>query len=547
MKHCSQCNNFFSDDSDVCPNDSSALAIFDILSLIGKTIDNKYKVESLLGRGGMGAVFAARHAFIGNEVAVKVINPEMAMDRSIAERFLREARAAATIDHPNAIRVSDFGRAGDMLYLVMEFIQGESMKELLQRRHTISANETTKILSQVCAALDVAHSHQIVHRDLKPDNIMLKLDAKNEYIIKVVDFGIAKVKSAEPTDAALTSLGTIIGTASYMSPEQCQGIPTDHRSDIYSLGVIAYEALCGECPFTASIPMQLIVKHIIEPPPPLRSKNPAVAENIERIVMKALEKQPGNRYNTAGEFAQELSSAAGAVCEVEIRPATFAERRASMRSETIVGGAAGGTMVAPISTPSNAPRPAPPSPSMAGGGTMIAPISAPMANVGGTMIAPIQAPNISPPAASAPPADGRTVVGVAAPNVGQQLGRKPKLLVVINSKALIMLMKHQLQQAGYDVIAQTESAEANLTILNERPDLIILGVELPQLSGPELCTMIKTKPSMAAVAHTPILLFSSQSEADLAQRVQECGANGYIHKNWTPDIVVNRLAQHLKG
>lgn len=545
MKHCSQCNNFFSDDSDICPNDNSALATFDILSLVGKTIDNKYKVESLLGKGGMGAVFAARHTFIGNEVAVKVIHPEMAMDRSIAERFLREARAAATIDHPNAIRVSDFGRAGDMLYLVMEFIQGESMKDLLQRRHTISANETTKILSQVCAALDVAHSHQIVHRDLKPDNIMLKLDSKNEYIVKVVDFGIAKVKSAEASDA-LTSVGTIIGTASYMSPEQCQGIPTDHRSDIYSLGIIAYEALCGECPFTASIPMQLIVKHIIEPAPPLRSKNAAIPENIERIVMKALEKQPGNRYKTAGEFAQELASAASAVCEVETRPATFAERRASMRSETIAGAALGGTMIAPISAPSNAPKPAPSSP-MAEGATMVAPIAAPQVNMGGTMIAPIQAPTTAPPVAAAPPADGRTVVGVAAPNVAQMLGRKPKLLVVINSKALIMLMKHQLQQAGYEVIAQTESAEANLTILNEKPDLIILGVELPQISGPELCTMIKTKPSMAAVAHIPILLFSSQSEMDLAQRAHECGANGYIHKNWTPDIVVNRLAQHLKG
>src|SRR5436190_1162839 len=150
MKHCSRCNNFFSEEIETCPTDNLALTEFDITSLVGHTIDGKYKVEALLGMGGMGAVFRARHTFIGNDVAIKVIHPELALDRSIVERFLREARAAAAIDHPNAIRVSDFGRAGDMLYLVMEYIQGETMKDLIARKKQLKIGETVLILAQVC-------------------------------------------------------------------------------------------------------------------------------------------------------------------------------------------------------------------------------------------------------------------------------------------------------------------------------------------------------------------------------------------------------------
>lgn len=335
MKHCSQCNKFFSDDLELCPSDNSLLMFFDLMNLIGKTIDNKYKIESVLGKGGMGAVFGARHTFIGNEVAIKIIHPEMTVDRSISERFLQEARAATTIDHPNAIRVTDFGRVGDMLYLVMEFIKGESMKEYLHKKHTLSINQTADILSQVCAALDVAHKHKIIHRDLKPDNIMLKRGEEKEYIVKVVDFGIAKINIADSQES-ITNAGTIIGTANYMSPEQCQCMAIDHRSDIYSLGIIVYEALCGECPFTSPIPMQLIVKHITEPPPPLRSKNPTIPESIERIVMKAIEKQPSERYTSAGEFAQALLIASQSLSEVTANGSTFSKQNQVVELENMV-------------------------------------------------------------------------------------------------------------------------------------------------------------------------------------------------------------------
>ncbi len=317
MKYCGQCKSFFAGEIENCPRDNFILEEMDIKDLVGRELDTKYNIEFLLGAGGMGTVFKARHKFIGNEVAIKVIHPEMAVDKNVEERFLREARAAATIDHINAIRVSDFGKVGDMLYLVMEFIQGESMKEYLERKQQLELSETVHIMNQVAAALDIAHSFQIIHRDLKPDNIMFKTGLKGERIVKVVDFGIAKIKSSSDDGSiSITGAGTILGTAKYMSPEQCQAAPIDHRSDIYSLGVVVYEALTGQCPYGKANGMQAVVKHIMETPPSPRSLNPNIPEAVENVILKALAKQPTARYNTAGEFIKELARVAGTFCNL---------------------------------------------------------------------------------------------------------------------------------------------------------------------------------------------------------------------------------------
>ncbi|MEW6730820.1 MAG: bifunctional serine/threonine-protein kinase/formylglycine-generating enzyme family protein [Acidobacteriota bacterium] len=307
MRYCAQCHNAFADDIEVCPNDGSPLADFDVNKLIGQTIDSKYQVVALLGLGGMGAVFRARHSFINNDVAIKIIHPRLAMNNEVAERFLREARAAAMIDHPNAIRVTDFGRAGELLYLVMEFIQGYSLSNLIRKKGYLAPATTASIMSQVCAALDAAHTHHIIHRDLKPDNIMIKQNDLGQQVIKVLDFGIAKMKTADNNSASITRAGTIVGTLNYMSPEQCRGDEViDLRSDIYSLGVVAFEMLTGRLPFSAPTPTGLAVKHIIEPPPGLRSIVPDIPERVEKVVLRALEKEPTARYRRAGEFAAEL-------------------------------------------------------------------------------------------------------------------------------------------------------------------------------------------------------------------------------------------------
>ncbi len=486
----------------------------DIKSLVGKELDGKYSIEKLLGVGGMGAVFKARHAFIGNEVAIKVIHPEMAMDKSVTERFLREARAAAAIDHANAIRVSDFGKVGDMLYLVMEFIYGESMKDYLERKPRLDLNETVHIMNQVAAALDIAHSLQIVHRDLKPDNIMFKAGLRGERIVKVVDFGIAKVKSAsDNSKEALTSVGTIIGTAKYMSPEQCQASAIDHRSDIYSLGIMVYEALTGQCPYGDANGMQVIVKHIIEAPPKPRSLNPSIPEPVEAVILKALAKQPTSRYSSAGEFTTELTTAAGGYCDL------------TQGNQTTLLKPSSSGPINQQTQPSN-------------NQTIASPIQAPSAQSGNQTIAsPIQAPKSFSQAV-------HTMIASAPvlPNTG---GKRPKALIVLEGKGIIALLKLQVQQAGFEVLIQMSSMDAVTAIPTERPDLIIVGVELSQLSGPDLCMMIKTRPAMAQVAKTPVLLYSGMSEEDLSAKVKECKADGYVHKNWNGAKLVEALSPYL--
>lgn len=493
MKYCGACERYYSGENATCPKDNASLENFEVKNLAGKTLDGKYTISNLLGVGGMGAVFRAQHAFIGNEVALKIILPEMIKDNSIVERFLREARAAATIDHPNAIRVTDFGRVGDLLYLVMEFIKGKSMSDLLKERKRLTPTETAEILKQVAAALDVAHSHGIVHRDLKPDNIMIKDRDKNTgnltmYNVKVVDFGIAKVKSGEG-ESGLTQVGTIIGTANYMSPEQCQGSPVDHSSDIYSLGVIAYESLTGQVPFTAESPMQVIVKHILQAPAPPSSIVPNISSAVEQVVLRAMAKHPSQRYASAGEFARALQEAVekgGGAPEIT-------------NAATVVG------QMAPVIN--------------------MAPPAQPQAQ---TVIGAIQAPT-----------NAQTVVG-AAPGV---TGGIPKVLLVISSKAIAMLYKLQIQQAGFQVIDILDSLEASSTVLVERPNIVVVDINMPKLSGTELCTMIRTKPSMAQVANVPVLLFSSSSEEELKEKVASCQANSYIHKSWSMDRVVSELSK----
>jgi eukaryotic-like serine/threonine-protein kinase len=363
MKYCAQCNKSYPNKITVCPNDGSSLtdadstrkhsvpsleigvmeeslpidfrpeeesllgnfkidedSIFTQIqsqshdattkSIIGQTIDGKYRVESLIGMGGMGAVYRARHTFINNEVAIKVIRPREGMSNKTAERFLREARAAGMIDHPNAIKVTDFGHSGEMLYLVMEFVQGQSLDNLIQIAGHLSPELTAEIMGQICAALDAAHSRNIVHRDLKPENIMIKQNDLGQRIVKVLDFGLAKLKAEEDFIPSLTSADTVVGTLSYMSPEQCKGEEVlDLRSDIYSLGVVAFEMLTGKLPFVSTRPTGLLSKHMFDHPPRLRSIKPSIPENVERAVLRAMAKSPEDRFQSAGEFASELSKA----------------------------------------------------------------------------------------------------------------------------------------------------------------------------------------------------------------------------------------------
>lgn len=280
-------------------------------SLIGRTLQDKYRIEELLGSGGMCDVYRAIHLAMGKEVAVKILKPALAVDETIARRFEQEARAASRIHHPHAINVTDYGIAdGGTPFIVMEFVKGVTLGELLRKDGALPIERAANILRQACGALDEAHSVGVVHRDIKPDNIIIAEYDGSDWV-EVVDFGVAKVLEDVNRRSDLTGANIIVGTPRYMSPEQCEEKPVDARSDIYSLGVVLYEMLSGEAPFKGDSSTRLLVAHASEPPAPLSEKRPDLPAELTAVVMRALEKDPARRPQTAGEFTRQFEEAAG--------------------------------------------------------------------------------------------------------------------------------------------------------------------------------------------------------------------------------------------
>jgi len=289
------------------PEDSPTLDLTTHDHLSGREIDGRYRIENLIGVGGMGSVYRATRVLIGDEVAIKILHTERVTDPHAAERFRREAQAAARLKHPNAVSVYDFGISADGLqYLVMELIEGQSLREVMKQQGALSPVMAAEVTSQVCAALDEAHRQNIVHRDIKPDNITLN-STPSGLRVKVLDFGIAKLR--DDTASHLTQTGSVMGTPHYMSPEQCLGEELDARADIYSMGIVIYEMLCGRVPFNSPISTAVVVQHVNQPPPPLRSFDPDIPVQIETVVLRALEKRPDSRPQTATALGREMNRA----------------------------------------------------------------------------------------------------------------------------------------------------------------------------------------------------------------------------------------------
>src|SRR5215831_2912124 len=419
MKYCSLCNEKYDDSVSFCPTDGEVLEE-DSGSLVGKALDGQYQIEAMLGKGGMGAVYRARHILLGDRVAIKVLPPEMRSNTEWLRRFQREGQAARRFRHPNAVTVYDLRTSADgTIYLVMEYVEGNTLDVELKKRGKFTPAEAVTVLTPVMSVLNAAHAMGVVHRDLKPENIMIgKPSTGGEPVVKLLDLGIAKLREvagSEPTGSTnLTVAGQMLGTPYYMSPEQWGELPhdgnseIDGRADIYSLGVVIYELIAGKRPFDGLTLPELRRQHISVTPAPLRDVA-GVPESFSLAVARAMAKDRSERQSTAGELEKELVAAlasqgivpSSSVAHLASEPGAVSRGTVTSPHQTAATLLTGinesavstaelpaetATMPTVISQPKEAAAPPPPSP-VAGRAPSITPAVAPARKGGALLVA----------------------------------------------------------------------------------------------------------------------------------------------------------------
>src|SRR5687767_1294001 len=322
MKYCPSCKTRYEDTVGFCPTHGEVLED-DPSSLVDTVLDGQYQVEALLGKGGMGAVYRARHILLGDRVAIKILPPEVRTNAEWLRRFQREGQAARRFRHPNAVTVYDLRTSSDgMIYLVMEYVEGTTLDAELKKRGRFSPAEALATLKPVISVLNAAHAMGVVHRDLKPENIMIgRASTGGEPVVKLLDLGIAKLREvagAEKTGSTnLTVAGQMLGTPYYMSPEQWGELPEDGnseidgRADLYSLGVVFYEIISGKRPFSGVTILELRKQHVTVTPQPLHEVASNVPVDFGKAIMRAMAKDRGERQATAGELEKELEASLG--------------------------------------------------------------------------------------------------------------------------------------------------------------------------------------------------------------------------------------------
>src|SRR6266699_5620665 len=321
MKHCTICKVKYDDSVSFCPVDGEVLED-DPSSIVDTVLDGQYQIEALLGKGGMGAVFCARHILLGDRVAIKVLPPEMRNNAEWLRRFRREGQAARRFRHPNAVTVYDLRTASDgMIYMVMEYVEGHTLDAELRLRGSLTPAEAFTLLEPILSVLNAAHSMGVVHRDLKPENIMIgRASGGGELNVKLLDLGIAKLREVDGADSgggntALTMAGQMLGTPYYMSPEQWGELPRDGnseidgRADIYSLGRVFYEMIAGQRPYSALTLLELRKEHVSVTPRRLDEVVPSVSRQFSDVIARSMAKDRADRPATAGELAAELKAA----------------------------------------------------------------------------------------------------------------------------------------------------------------------------------------------------------------------------------------------
>jgi eukaryotic-like serine/threonine-protein kinase len=310
-------------------------------TMIDTVFDGRYRIMRKLGAGGMANVYLAEDQELGRRVAIKILNDRHAGDDQFIERFRREAKNAAGLSHPNIVSIYDRGEAEGTYYIAMEYLDGRTLKELIVSRGPAPIKTTIEYARQILAAIGHAHRNGIVHRDIKPHNVVVDPDGR----LKVTDFGIARSGASQMTEA-----GSIIGTAQYLSPEQAKGAPVDQRSDLYAVGVVLYEMLTGKVPFSGDTPLEIAMKHLSKVPEPPSKLRPEISEDLDMIVLRALAKDPDERYQSAEEMAADLSRVA--------RGLGVSDETADAATAVLGGsGATAETMIAPRRTAVAPPPP----------------------------------------------------------------------------------------------------------------------------------------------------------------------------------------------
>ena len=276
-------------------------------SLIGTVLDGKYSVDRLLGVGGMGEVYAGTHVALNRLVAIKVLHAQFTINQSFVARFEREARTTAMLQHPNAVHIHDFGTLADgSRYLVMEYIEGVTLRAILRANTSVPPGIAVDLVRQAAGAVGEAHARGIIHRDLKPENLMVRKDEDGRLVLKVVDFGLAKI--LENTASLLTNASEIMGTPKYMAPEQFQGMPVDGRADVYALGCVLFELLSGQTPYEGTI-LEIVGQHVHAEIPLVTCEGTEIPSSIQEAVRRALAKNPDARTGSAEALARELDEA----------------------------------------------------------------------------------------------------------------------------------------------------------------------------------------------------------------------------------------------
>ena len=326
QKVCPTCGTEYPLSERFCPRDGTALRSSNAQGdLIGSIVAERYHILKKLGEGGMGTVYLAEHVKMGRKAALKVMNPGMNSDPDAIARFNREAANASRLNHPNVCGIYDFGETPEgLIYLAMEFIEGESLTSLIEKNGFLPAPRAASIIHQAADALAVAHDYGIVHRDLKPDNIMIAKGRDGSDMVKVVDFGIAKASSSDAQK--VTKTGLVVGTPEYMSPEQLAGDKLDGRSDIYSLGLVAFNCLTGQLPFQSNSAQEAMIMRLTDQPKTLAEMKPDIdwPPELQAVMDKVLARDADERYQKSAEFGRDIAKA------VENMPAAVAAAAGTM-------------------------------------------------------------------------------------------------------------------------------------------------------------------------------------------------------------------------